>query len=178
MAEAPTTERLITWVAATAIAGLIKPTTLELGVAQAVLVLLVHRPALRRPSLWIGWAVILAVVAVFLAYARSLFVEYGNTFGILSGGDSKLPTMAALVQPGTWINLAHFMVIWGVGVPAVFAALFLAVRRRIGVEEVALAAGALVLSVLALRYAVRPGRNALPPAAYRARCVARRAGGL
>lgn len=151
--ETPTTERLITWVAATAIAGLIKPTTLELGVAQAALVLLAHRPALRRASLWIGWAVILTVVAVFLAYARSLFVEYGNTFGILSGGDSKLPTIGALVQPGTWINLARFMVIWGVGVLAVFAALFLAVRRRIGVEEVALAAGALVLSVLALRYA-------------------------
>ena len=151
--ESPTRGRLITWVAATAIAGLIKPTTLELGIVQGVLVLLAHRPALRRPSLWIGWAVVLMVVTAFLVYARSLYIEYGNTFGVLSGGDSKLPTIAALVQPRTWIDLARFMVIWGVGVPGVLAALYLALRRRIGAEEVALASGAFVLSLLALRYA-------------------------
>jgi hypothetical protein len=151
--ETPTRRLLLTWIAATAIAGLVKPTTLELGIAQAVVVLLAHRDALRRPALWAGWAIVLVLVIAFLAYARSLYIAYGNTFGVLSGGDSKLPTIVALLQPRTWIDLARFLVIWGIGVPGALAALFLAMRRRIGAEEAALAGGALVLSLLALRYA-------------------------
>ena len=41
--DAPSTRRLVLWVGATAIAGLVKPTTLELGVAQFVLVVLTGR---------------------------------------------------------------------------------------------------------------------------------------
>ena len=152
----PTRGRLVAWIAATALAGLVKPTTLELGITQGVLVLLAHRGALRRPALWLGWALVLAAVAAFLLHARSLYVEYGHTFGVLSGGDSKLPALDALLRPRTWIDLARFFVVWGVGLPAVPAALYLAYRRRLGAEEAALAAGALVLSLVALRYASGP----------------------
>src|SRR5262249_16624512 len=65
-ADGPASRRLwIAWVAATAIAGLIKPTTLELGLTQGVLVLLTRPAALRRPSLWIGWAIVIAAVGAF-----------------------------------------------------------------------------------------------------------------
>ena len=88
--DRPTGALLLAWVTATAIAGLVKPTTLELGLAQAMLCLLARRDLLRRPRLWIGWGLVLAVVGVYLLHARSLYLTYGNTFGVLSGGDSKL----------------------------------------------------------------------------------------
>ena len=154
--ERPSRANLAAWIVATAVAGLVKPTTLELGIAQGVLVLIAHRPALRRPALWLGWAAIVAVVIAFLLHARSLYVAYGNTFGLLSGGDSKLPAASAIATPRPWIDLVRFAIIWGVGVAALPAGLFLAWRRRLGAEELALAAGAAVLSLLALRYTSGP----------------------
>lgn len=154
--EAPTRAGLVTWVAATALAGLVKPTTLELGLAQVVLVLLARREALRRPALWLGWAAVLLIVGEHLLHARGLYLRYGNTFGVLSGGDSKLPTLHALLAPGTWLDLLRYAVLWGVGPAAVPAALFLAWRRRLGAEEIALGVGAACLSVLALRYTSGP----------------------
>jgi hypothetical protein len=149
--EAPRPRTLITWVAATALAGLIKPTTLELGLAQGLYVLLAHRAALRRPALWIGWAIVLALVGAFLLHARGLYTDYGNTFGVLSGGDSKLPAPAMLARVETWWGLARFSTTWGVGA-GVLAALYLGYKRRLGKEEAALAVAALVLILLALRY--------------------------
>lgn len=150
--EIPTGQRLVRWVAATLIAGLVKPTTLELGLAQGVLVLLANRAALRRPLLWLGWGVVLAGVAVFLVHAHGLYAAYGNTFGLLSGGDSKLPALDVITTAKPWIGLARFTVIWGVGVLAVPAAIFLAWRRKLPREAIALAVGAAVLSLVALRY--------------------------
>jgi hypothetical protein len=150
--ETPTRGRLATWIAATAIAGLVKPTTLELGLAQGVLVLLAHRGALRRPALWLGWAAVIAVIAAFLVHARSLYVAYGNTFGVLSGGDSKLPALDVITTAKPWIGLVRFTVIWGIGVLAGPALVVLVWRRRVPAEAIALAAGALVLSLVALRY--------------------------
>jgi 4-amino-4-deoxy-L-arabinose transferase-like glycosyltransferase len=144
------------WIAATLLAALVKPTTLELGITQFVFVLLTDRRALRRPVLWIGWGLVLAGVALFLLHARSLYVEYGNTFGVLSGGDSKLPALSRLTAPQTWIDLARFTIVWGIGIPAVPALAFLLWRRGVGAEELALAAGATVLLLVALRYTSGP----------------------
>ena len=148
--EAPSRGRLALWIAATALAGLVKPTTLELGVAQFVLAALSHR--LRAPRLWLGWAIVLAIVIAFLAYARTLYVTYGNTFGVLSGGDSKLPAIAMLKDPETWTGLARYSVFWGVGALAVPAAIYLAWKRALEPAHYALAAGATLLVVVALRY--------------------------
>jgi 4-amino-4-deoxy-L-arabinose transferase-like glycosyltransferase len=146
---------LVIWIAATAIAGLVKPTTLELGIVQFVLVL--HdRRALRDVRVWIGWGVVLVVAGAYLGFARSLYVTYGNTFGVLSGGDSKLPAVAMLASSETWLGLARYGVLWGVGVPAIPAALYLAWRRRLGPEPIALAAGALAVCLVALRYMSGP----------------------
>ena len=148
--EAPSRRMLALWIAATALAGLVKPTTLELGVAQFVLAAFAHR--LRAPRLWLGWAIVVAIAIAYLAYARTLYLTYGNTFGVLSGGDSKLPAVAMLKDPETWIGLARYGVFWGVGALAVPAALYLAWRRALEPAHYALAAGAVLLVVLALRY--------------------------
>lgn len=154
--EAPTRARWATWVAATAIAGLVKPTTLELGIAQAVLVALTARGRLRSAAPWLGWAIVLAVVAAHLAHARGLYVSYGNTFGVLSGGDSKLPALAAIARAEPWTGLVRYTILWGVGPLALPAAAYLAWRRQLPAATLALAAGALVLSLLALRYTSGP----------------------
>ena len=148
--ERPTRKLLVVWIVATAIAGLVKPTTLELGVAQFVLALATKQ--LRDRWLWIGWGIVLVVVAGFLAYARTLFVDYGHTFGVLSGGDSKLPARERLLSAETWIELARYSIVWGVGVLAIPAAIFLAWKRKLRAAHVALAAGALLLVLVALRY--------------------------
>lgn len=138
------------WVVATAIAGLVKPTTLELGIAQFVIVVATHR--LRDVKIWIGWAIVIAVVAGFMAYARTLFVDYGNTFGVLSGGDSKLPAASKLLAPATWTELARYAIVWGTGVLAIPAAIYLAWKRKLRAEHAALAIAAVILVVVALRY--------------------------
>jgi hypothetical protein len=148
--EAPSLGMLALWITATALAGLVKPTTLELGVAQFVLAAFAHR--LRSPRLWIGWVVVVATVIAYLVYARTLYVTYGNTFGVLSGGDSKLPAIAMLQDPETWIGLARYSILWGVGALAVPAVLVLAWRRALEPAHYALAAGAVLLVLLALRY--------------------------
>lgn len=148
--ERPSRRLWVIWVAATLIAGLVKPTTLELGVAQFVLAAARHR--LRARRLWIGWAIVLAGVGGFLAYAHTLYTTYGNTFGVLAGGDSKLPARAMVLSLETWTELARYTIVWGTGVLAVPAAVFLAWKRALRAEHVALAAGAALLLVVALRY--------------------------
>lgn len=148
----PTTRRLALWVAATAVAGLVKPTTLELGIAQAIMCVRLRPALLRSPRLWLGWAIVLALVGAHLFDARRLYLEYGNTFGVLSGGDSKLPGASALLSPQLWFGLASFEVVWGIGYLGAFAALYRIATRTLGTEELALAVAAVVASVLAFRY--------------------------
>ena len=144
------------WIVMTTIAALVKPTTLELGIAQAVLVLLTKRDALRRRWLFVGWAIVILATVAALVNARGLYLTYGNTFGILSGGDSKLPISSAALKPSTLLGLVRFFVVWGIGLPGAFALGYLLRRRRVGPEEKALLAGAAVLSIVALRYVSGP----------------------
>lgn len=150
--EQPDDRHLVVWIVATTVAGLVKPTALQLGLSQGLFVLLRRRELLLRPRLWLGWAVVLAVVGAYLWHARSLYLVYGNTFGLLSGGDSKLPTRERIVELWRWRQLATFIVEWGTGILAVPAAAFLLWRRRLGHEEIALAFGTVAASVLAFRY--------------------------
>ena len=149
---APSRRALAAWITATAIAGLVKPTALEVGVAQFAVVALAHRAALRRPRLWLGWLAALAIVGAYLLYARTLYTTYGNTFGVLSGGDSKLPAASALAAVEPWRELARFGLVWGVGLLAVPAAGLLLWRRRVAPEMIALALAAALLSLVAFRY--------------------------
>ncbi len=150
--DAPTPRSLAVWAVATTIAGLVKPTTLALGIVQALLCLMARRDRLKNPLLWLGWIFVLLVVAAYLLHARSLYLAWGNTFGLLSGGDSKLPTFERIVEPRRWLDLARYSVGWGTGLLAVPAAIFLVVRRKLGHEELALFGGAAALGLVAFRY--------------------------
>ncbi len=150
--DEPTTRRFGIWVAATAVAGLVKPTTLELGIAQAIMCVRLRPALLRSPRLWLGWTIVLALVGAHLLDARQLYLDYGNTFGVLSGGDSKLPGTTALLSPRLWFGVASFDVVWGIGYLGALAAFYRIATRTVATEELALGVAALVGSVLAFRY--------------------------
>ncbi len=136
----------------TALAGLVKPTLLQLGLVEVALVAL-RAPALfRRRDLWLAWGAVLAVVVAFLLHARHLHLVYGNSFGSISGGDSKFPRARDLVSPSTLLSMVRMTIVWGTGWAAVAGAVLLAWKRRLGAEEKALAVGALAMGLVALRY--------------------------
>jgi hypothetical protein len=105
---APSRRALATWILATALAGLVKPTTLELGLAQGAVVVFAHRAALRRPRLWLGWSRSSPSSSRTCSTRARSTLDHGNTFGVLSGGDSKLPTARALASFAPWRELARF----------------------------------------------------------------------
>jgi 4-amino-4-deoxy-L-arabinose transferase-like glycosyltransferase len=144
---------LVAAMAWTAVAALVKPTTLQLGVVQFMLVLVTRPGLLRRLDLWLGWLAVLALLGLFLLHASSLYHLYGNTFGTVSGGDLKFPALRHLTSPTLLVRLGKQAVYWGTGIPAALAAMVLLVRRDLDPPAIALAAGGLVMELVGMRYA-------------------------
>jgi len=133
-------------------AMLVKPSAAQIGIATFALLALRSRRLLRQPRLYVVWLSMLCVLIGYLAFAREIFLTYGNTFGILSGGDSKLPRLEHLLRPGLYLDAAKVAVAWGLGPLGALCALGLGVRKRVPMEALALAPGAAAWSVLTLRY--------------------------
>jgi 4-amino-4-deoxy-L-arabinose transferase-like glycosyltransferase len=127
--------------AVTALAGLAKPTALNVCLVFA-LVLVVRREWRRVLTLQtpVFAVVALAPVAAWLWWAARLHAVYGNTFGVISGGDSKFGNLAIWTSPGFYIGVTRIEAIW------------------------VLAVGALPLAVVGLAAAVRQAGPALIPA--------------
>lgn len=100
-------ERFVTWVdsgrrmqllvsaAAMALAILVKPTSIHLGLVLVVLAAWRHGAAfLRRGDLWLFAAIALLPGVAWYAHAAAIHATHGNTFGVISGGDSKWGNMA------------------------------------------------------------------------------------
>jgi hypothetical protein len=131
---------------------LVKPTAAQLGIASGVVLLLRSREQLRKPGIWLAWAFMVGLLVAFLLHARQLFVEYGNTFGILSGGDSKVPKLSFLLKPGIWYMALRTQVLWGLGVLGSASLVALVIRRRIDVTVLALGAACLAWTAISFRY--------------------------
>lgn len=131
---------------AVALALLAKPTAVQVGAVLAVL--LVHGRGWRALADVRVWAT--AVLAVLPAtfwtlHARDLHLTYGNTFGVISGGDRKFATLDTFVTPGFYTGVARTEVLWvlAVGaVPLLVLGLAVAVHRR---GPTVLLAGAVVV---------------------------------
>lgn len=135
-----------------ATAMLVKPTTAHIGISSGLLLLFSARHLLKRWEVWLTWALMVGVLAAYLIHAKGLYETYGNTFGLLSGGDSKSPKLMHLLVGKVWLGAGVRIVFWGLGVLGLFALAWLAVKRQLTAEHAALAIGNLVLVVLALRY--------------------------
>ncbi|MBN1284046.1 MAG: glycosyltransferase family 39 protein [Anaerolineae bacterium] len=118
--------------ASTALAILVKPTAIHIGLI--FLLQLIERHRLRFLSNWRLWAfgaVSLLPGVLWYLHARNLYLTYGNTFGLLSGGDSKLGSLDYWLSPRFYFNLLELDARWIFGWAGVLALLIgLAVCMR------------------------------------------------
>jgi 4-amino-4-deoxy-L-arabinose transferase-like glycosyltransferase len=137
---------------ATALAGLVKPTALHIGVAEAMLLLLIRPRALRRVAPWVAWSLALAVVGAWLLWAAGIHERTGLSFGTVSGGDSKFPAARDLLRPGRYWDIVRVSLFWGIGLPGAISGGWLLLRRRVEPAEWALLAASALLLVVSMRY--------------------------
>jgi hypothetical protein len=131
---------------------LVKPSAAQIGIASFVLLAWRSRSLLGCRWVWVAWGLMVISLVAYLTFARGIFLTYGNTFGVLSGGDSKLPKLEHLVRPGLYVEAARVAVLWGVGPVGALCALVLAFRGRLAAEAAALVPGAAIWTLLTLRY--------------------------
>ncbi len=135
-------EDRVAWLAATAVAvslaALVKPTSLIVGPILLVWLLAADRARLRRPAPYVAGVAALVAPALWLLHANSLYRTYGNTFGVLSGGDDKFGGVGQWLRPSFSIGNAYLEAVWVLGVVGVPLAVLGAVvvwreRRRYAV---------------------------------------------
>lgn len=134
------------------LAMLVKPGAAQIGIATFLILLLRSRAKLASPGVWMAWGAMVLALAAHLLFARGIYLEYGNTFGVLSGGDSKLPRAEHLLKLGLYRDAAHVAIAWGVGPVAALCATVLLVRRRLDAVAWGLLVGAVAWTLLTLRY--------------------------
>ncbi len=136
----------------TSLAALIKPPALHLGIIEFLLVMLLKPMRLRQSNIWFAWLVILLVVGAFLYHAAQLHFIYGNTFGVLSGGDSKFPKLHHLIDFDIWCGLLKGVAGWGMGYVGIAALLFLTLRWQWDRLILAMFVGMGIYLLVAFRY--------------------------
>ncbi|MEP7189543.1 MAG: glycosyltransferase family 39 protein, partial [Roseiflexaceae bacterium] len=118
----------------TGLAMLVKPTSIH--ILLIFLLMTMHRSGWRALKRWDIWgAVFLSLLpaVLYFTHARNLYLQYGNTFGLLSGGDSKFPHPSALLSPGLYIALLRLETKWvfgGAGALLYAMGLGIALKRR------------------------------------------------
>ncbi|MEO7913400.1 MAG: glycosyltransferase family 39 protein, partial [Roseiflexaceae bacterium] len=119
---------------ATGLAILVKPTSIH--ILLIFLLMTIHHHGWRVLKRWDIWAGVLLIVlpaVLYFTHARNLYLQYGNTFGLLSGGDSKFPHLSALLSPGLYLALLRLEVKWifgGAGALLYLVGLGVAWKRR------------------------------------------------
>jgi hypothetical protein len=135
------------------LAMLNKPSNAHLGISSFVVLAIADRSRLRERRLWVTWACMLAAFGLYLAHAHRLYVDYGNTFGLIVGEDSKVPALRLLLSDRhIWTNTVQFGLSWGIGWVAVVVLALVAIRRRVTAEHTALAIGNAAIALVAMRY--------------------------
>jgi hypothetical protein len=117
----------------TALAILVKPTSIHIGLVFAVLAVGQWGVGfLKRREVWISVGLALVPGVLWYWHAKNLYETYGNTFGLLSGGDSKFGNLATWLSPRFYLTLANLDAKWilGYGLLPVFAAGLLVILRR------------------------------------------------
>jgi len=132
--------------------ALVKPYALQLGIAQFMILAFSKRERLRSPFVWIGWTLVLGLVAAHLWYAHSLYLTYGNTFGVIAGGDTKFPGLKQLQVRFIYEQLTYVSIGWGVGFLGIFAFIALVRAKKLGVVEIALTVANGIQLFVSLRY--------------------------
>jgi 4-amino-4-deoxy-L-arabinose transferase-like glycosyltransferase len=88
---------------------------------------------LKRWEVWLSVILALLPSVFWYWHARNLYVTYGNTFGLLSGGDSKFGNLEIWFSPHFYVSLLRLDFKWvlGYGLILLFAVgLFFALRKK------------------------------------------------
>ena len=116
------------------LAALVKPTSLHIGIVFAVALVVVRgwRGVFTRQAAAI--AVVVAVpAAVWMWHAAGLHHRYGNTFGVISGGDRKFGGLSTWLSSAFYRDTAgidaRWVLVWVGAVPAMAGVVIAAVRR-------------------------------------------------
>jgi 4-amino-4-deoxy-L-arabinose transferase-like glycosyltransferase len=115
------------------LAILVKPTAIHLGLVFAILAVAKKRWRSIIAIKPLTFAVVsLLPVVGYYDHAASIHETYGNTFGVISGGDSKWGTLALRLDPRLYFNLAFIESAWTVGPVGVLLAIvgFFSIRTR------------------------------------------------
>ncbi len=116
---------------AMAMAILVKPTTIHLGLALMILASSRFGPrTLVSARLLAFGAVALLPAVAYYSHAAAIHMTYGNTFGVISGGDSKWGGPAYWYSPRFWAFLAYADVGWAAGPGAAALAILGFVANR------------------------------------------------
>ena len=118
----------------TALAILVKPTSIHVGLIFALLA--TQRfgwPVIKNWRVWLAGAICLLPGALYYWHARNLYLEFGNTFGVLSGGDSKFGNLSYWLSPRFYRGLAKTevnLVFTPLAVPVFLIGFCQSLRRR------------------------------------------------
>ncbi len=141
----------------TMLAALVKPTALYVCLTFAVLLIL--RREWRRilsAQVLVFAAVVLIPVAAWLWHGVQLHEQYGNTFGVISGGDSKFGSLTYWTSPQFYVGVVRIDLLWifsVVGVPFAVFGVVAAVRRQVALLIPAGAIATAVYYFAVARYA-------------------------
>jgi FtsH-binding integral membrane protein len=142
---------------ATLLAAYAKPLALQIGVFQALGLLLGRRERLRDPWLWVGWLIVVAAVLAWIAHGHRIYLDTGNTFGVFSGGDTKAPHLSHLMMPGLHVQLALSELALGVSLLGALSFAYLLVRRKLDSFEWAALVAVTLGLYASFRYSSQPG---------------------
>lgn len=115
---------------AASLAILLKLTALYLGIPILFLCMRKYRAVWwKTPRVWMLAVMILLPPALWYWHAHSLFLEYGNSFGILSSGYLKFGTADLLLDPAFYGRTLYRAAFYHVG-PVAFLALLYGIFLR------------------------------------------------
>lgn len=139
------------WVSLFTLAVLIKPTAMSLGVIQLGYILIYSRQQLKKPALWLGWLTVWGLFTAHLYHAYQLYLDFGNTFGII-GGESKSANLAQYLTLYNYRLLINAAITWGIGYLALVCALIVLIFGRVKWIELLLAFAYALTMLIAFRY--------------------------
>ena len=140
----------------TTLAALVKPLALNLGIIHFFIVLLGKKDLLKSAKIWIAWLIIIIIVASYMYFSYTLYLKYGNTFGVI-GGEKKFPTLKGLTVLIHYPKLFYMTVLWGLGPLGLFSLIYLFIKRKLDYFEWSLLIGNVVAVFVSMRYMVNQG---------------------
>jgi hypothetical protein len=117
------------------LAILVKPSAIHIGLLFALLAIsrFGFLSLLKDWRIWFAIVLCLSPVVLYYLHAHNLFVEYGNSFGVSVGGDSKLGNLSYWSSPEFYSGLMQIELKWVFGPLGAFVfliGLVQSIRRR------------------------------------------------